>query len=302
MRKVPPLHALRAFEATARHASVTQAADELRVSHSAVSQQVRSLEDYFGQSLFHRNGRRVEPTEAAKALLDEVRTAFDRIAIAAEQFAVRNGSAAITVNATPSFAMRWLIPKSSAFQLANPAVNVVTEISLSDRIDHLTKSYDFVIRREPMKRADHVCVKLIEDHSTAVLSPQLWTSLKAKEPQDLKRAVLLHLKSRPEAWQRWFEISGSKISEPPPGPYYEHFFLSMQAAINGLGVAVGPLCLVEDDLAHGRLIAPFAEHILAGPGFYVLYPTTTMRSRSHRAFLDALKQAAKLTTVATDLT
>lgn len=298
MRKIPPLHALRAFEATARHASVTQAADELGVSHSAVSQQVRGLEDYFGQALFHRNGRRVEPTEAAKALLDEVRTAFDRIAIAAEQFAVRNGSAAITINATPSFAMRWLIPKSSAFQLANPTANVVVETSRSDEIDHLTKSYDFIIRRAPMKRADHICVKLIDDHSTAVLAPKLWATLKGAGPQELRRSVLLHLKSRPDAWQRWFEASGAKPAEPPPGPYYEHFFLSLQAAINGLGVAVGPLCLIEDDLAQGRLLTPFPEHILAGPGFHVLYPATTMRSRVHRAFLEALKQEAKSTEAA----
>lgn len=301
MRRIPPLHALRAFEAAARYASVTQAADELGVSHSAISQQVRSLEDYFGQALFHRNGRRVEPTEAARALLDEVRTAFDRIAIAADQFRVRNGSAAITVNATPSFAMRWLIPKSSTFQLANPAVNVVVETSLSDEIDHLTKSYDFIIRRAPMRRADHTCVKLLADHATALLAPKLASTLSFDRPEDMRRAVLLHLKSRPDAWQRWFEVSGVTLAEPPPGPYYEHFFLTLQAAINGLGIAVGPLALIEDDLAHDRLLAPFPQHLLTGPGFHVLYPQTTMRSRSHRAFLDALMHEAKLTETASGM-
>src|SRR5262245_56961163 len=163
MRKMPPLHALRAFEAAARHASVTQAAEELGVSHSAVSQQVRSLEEYFGQPLFHRNGRRVEPTEQARALLDDIRTAFDRIAVAAEQFNARNGNAVITVNTTPSFAMRWLIPRSSTFQIENPSVSVVVETSTSDGIDHLTKNYDFIFRRAPMERIDHRCRKVLDD-------------------------------------------------------------------------------------------------------------------------------------------
>ncbi|SDR45203.1 transcriptional regulator, LysR family [Rhizobiales bacterium GAS113] len=293
MRKLPSLNALRAFEAAARHESVTQAAEELGVSHSAVSQQVRSLEEHLGQMLFHRNGRRVEPTETARVLLEEVRSAFDRIAIAVGQFSARSGNATITVNATPSFAMRWLIPRSSAFQLENPTVSVVVETSASDAIDHLTKSYDFIFRRAPMHKTDHSCIKLLDDHSTAVMSPQLVSTMRCEAPDDLKQGVLLHLKSRPDAWRLWFEASGISTIDSPPGPYYEHFFLSLQAAISGLGIAVGPLCFVEDDLASNRLVAPFPEQILAGPGFHVLYPSIAMRSRHHRAFLDALLLAAR---------
>lgn len=293
MRKLPPLHALRAFEAAARYASVTQAAEELGVSHSAVSQQVRALEEYFGQTLFHRNGRRIEPTEAARMLLEEVRTAFDRISIAAEQFSARSGNRVITVNATPSFAMRWLIPRSSMFQIENPTVSVIVETSTSDGIEHLTKSYDFIFRRAPMSRKDHVCIKILDDHSTAVLSPRLAADMRLKEPEDIKRGVLLHLKSRPDAWLRWFALCGIAAAESPAGPYYEHFFLSLQAAVNGLGVAVGPLCLIEDDLANGRLTTPFPEHILSGAGFHVLYPSTALRGRYHRAFLDALSNEAR---------
>src|SRR5438874_8278739 len=112
MRKLPSLNALRAFEATARSASVTRAAADLGVSHSAVSQQIKTLEEYFGQTLFLRRGRRIQPTEEAQLLLEELRMAFDRIAIACDQFDMRSGKTTITVNATPSFAMRWLIPKS----------------------------------------------------------------------------------------------------------------------------------------------------------------------------------------------
>ncbi|RWJ60820.1 MAG: LysR family transcriptional regulator [Mesorhizobium sp.] len=293
MRKLPSLNALRAFEAAARHASVTRAADELGVSHTAVSQQVRKLEEHFGRALFHRKGRRVEPTDAARALLYEVRGAFDRIAVAAEQFDARNSNAIITVNATPSFAMRWLIPRSSTFQINNPSVRVVVETSASDSIEHLTKSYDFIFRRVPMERSDHNCQKVLDDHATAVLAPKLAQSMGPEKPWDLSRGILLHLKSRPDAWKHWFTVCGSYLTDTPPGPYYEHFFLSLQAAINGLGVAVGPLCLIEEDLANGRLVTPFKEYVLAGPGFHVLYPTARKRSRHHRTFLDALMNEAK---------
>lgn len=293
MPKLPPLNALRAFEAAARHASVTQAAEELGVSHTAVSQQIRKLEHHLGQALFYRHARRVEPTNAARTLEREVRAAFDRIAHAADEFDRHNGKTVIRVNATPSFAMRWLIPRSSKFQIENPAVSVEIETSASDGIDHLAKGYDFVFRRAPMERPEHGCLKILDDHSTAVLAPKLATSLDLKNPEDLRRSVLLHLKSRPDAWKQWFELCGHGSPDTPPGPYYEHFFLSLQATISGLGVAVGPLCLVEEDLAAGKLIAPFTKHILAGPGFHVLYPLAKMRGPHHRAFLDALVAAAR---------
>ena len=115
-----------------------------------------------------------------------------------------------------------------------------------------------------------------------------------RQPADLRRGVLLHLKSRPEAWKRWFEICGMPAADTP-GPYYEHFFLSLQAAINGLGIAVGPLCLIEDDIACGRLVTPFREHLLSGPGFHVLYSAAVVRGRHHQAFLDAVVAEADKT-------
>lgn len=291
MRKLPPLNALRAFEAAARHASVTQAATELGVSHSAISQQIKSLEEYFGQPLFLRQGRRVELTDGARALLEDVRAAFDRISIASDQFNSRNRAAVITINATPSFAMRWLIPRSSRFQIENPAVSVVVETSSSDDMEHLTKNYDFIFRRVPMDRLDHKCQKVVEDSSTALLAPAL--AQLYQSPRQLRQGVLLHLKSRPEAWRSWFDICGMELEEVPAGPYYEHFFLSLQAAINGLGIAVGPLCFVDDDLSNRRLVAPFSSYVLNGPGFHALYPVAAMRNRYHRAFLEALLDEGK---------
>ena len=288
MRQLPPLHALRAFEAAARHASVTQAAEELRVSHSAVSQHLRGLETYFGQPLFHREGRRVAPTAAALVLLEEIGSALDRIAFASQQFMQRNSGVSITVNATPSFAMRWLIPRSSNFQLANPLVNVIVETSPTDGIDNLSRNYNFIFRRAPMEKAGHVSQKILEDTSTAVLAPALAATIALERPKDLTKSVLLHMKSRPDAWWRWLRGCSVETPDVLPGPYYEHFFLSLQAAISGLGIAISPLCFVSEDLSAGRLVAPFPDQVLKGPGFHVLYQPALMRSRHHKTFLDAL--------------
>src|SRR5262249_44115374 len=145
------------------------------------------------------------------------------------------------------------------------------ETSLTDSIENLPRNYNFIFRRAPMEKAGHVCQKILEDTCTAVLAPSLASTMTLKHPEDLAKSVLLHMKSRPEAWRRWLQASSV---EPPvllPGPYYEHFFLSLQAAISGLGVAIAPLCFVTDDLSAGRLVAPFPDHLLKGPGFHVLY-------------------------------
>ncbi len=292
MRKLPPLHALRAFEATARHASVTVAATELSVSHSAVSQQIKQLEQYFGQSMFIRIGRRVTPTPAAEAFLSDVKEAFDRIATGADQFSLKSSEIHITINTTPSFAMRWLIPATSQFQQTHLATKLLISTSSSDGIDNLYEPYDFIVRRAPMEKSGYSCVKLLSDAMTPLLTPSLLGARPGLTVDDLKRFTLLHMKSRPDAWRRWLGNFGDIRSDVVPGPFFDHFFLSLQAAINSFGVALGPLCLVEQDLAEGRLIAPFRDKCLEGPGFHLLYRQSTIGNRHRQAFLDVLLEEA----------
>jgi LysR family glycine cleavage system transcriptional activator len=183
--------------------------------------------------------------------------------------------------------MRWLIPQTSSFQLANPSIELRLSTSPTDEIDQLGEPFDFIIRRDVMRRSDHSCGKIADDVSTALVSPMLLEKHSINAPRDLLAVPLLHLKSRPDAWKRWFGASGVVIGETVAGPYFDHFFLSLQAAINGLGAAVGPFALIQDDLASGRLVAPFPERTLVGPGFHVLY-RTAMKDRAGRLFLDWL--------------
>jgi LysR family glycine cleavage system transcriptional activator len=288
MRRLPPLRALKVFEAVARHMSVTGAADELCVSHSAVSQQVKVLEEYFGQPLFRRSGRGIVPTPEASAFLEDVRACLDRLAIASEQLTRRTVGRVLKINATPSFAMRWLIPQTSSFQLANPSIELRISTSATDEIDQLGEPYDFIVRRNVMSRSDHACQRIADDVSTVLASPALLDKYQIDDPRDLLAVPLLHLKSRPDAWKRWFRANDIAIGETIAGLYFDHFFLSLQAAINGLGAAIGPFALVQDDLESRRLIAPFPERTLVGPGFHVLYRTSTLKDRAGRLFLDWL--------------
>ena len=292
MRRLPPLNALRAFEAAARHSSVTAAAEELHVSHSAVSQQVMLLEQHFGQKLFERKGRRITPTPAAQAFLNDLRSAFDLIAVGSQQLAARSQGVRLSVNTTPSFALRWLIPKTSDFQLANPAIHVTVETSEKDGIDHLDQPYDVIIRRFPMERRGYGCFPLVDDISTVLASPAFLEQHPIKTVEDLRPLPLLHMKSRPEAWRRWFAQHGNRDSDVIAGPSLDHFCLTLQSAISGLGVALGPLCMVEEDLAANRLVAPLPDKTLRGPGFHMLVRENKTLARHREALAAALLGAA----------
>lgn len=285
MRRLPPLNALRAFEATARHSSVTAAAAELGVSHSAVSQQVKLLEDYFGQKLFDRPGRRVEPTPAAMALLEDVRAAFDRIALASTQLTRRGVRRVLTINAPPSFAMRWLIPRIAAFQRAHPNLELRVATSPADSAARLDGSDDLIVRPAEMFRAGFACKLLLQEKSTPVLHPQLRGAERLANPQQLANLVLLHTRCSPDAWRRWFSDHASPRSDTIDGPLFDDASFALQAALGGVGAALVPLVLAADDLAAGRLVAPFPERTVSGEGYYVLYREAAPHERGTRELL-----------------
>ena len=292
MRRLPPLTALRHFEAVARLSSITQAARELNISHSSVSQQIRTLEGYLGQQLFLRKGRTIRPTQAALRYLDEVSACLDRLAIASQDIAARGRQKGISLNATPSFALRWLIPKTSEFQLDNPSIDLKITTSASDDIHQLTEAYDFVFRRDAMEQRDHVCRRLLDDLQTPVLAPELLKEHRIKTPRDLAALPILHMRSRPDAWQSWFQLQGLDDLPAIDGPVFDHFFLSLQAAINGHGVAIGSRVLIEEDLAANKLAIPFPDRNIEGPGFHVLHRRDIADDPTGRRFLRWLEKTA----------
>jgi LysR family transcriptional regulator, glycine cleavage system transcriptional activator len=247
-RRLPPLNAVRAFEAAARHASFTRAAEELRVTHGAVSPQVQLLEAWLGVPLFERLNRRVVLTEAGGAYAAEIGAALDRIALATARQAERGRPRLLHVNALATFTLRWLIPRLSGFQVAHPAIEVRLTTS-NVPLAQVAEPFDVAIRGGPDSRPGHIARPFLSERRIPVCSPALLQRLPLEEPEQLRQHTLLHAATLPQVWPQWLRVAGVPDLQPQASVTLEHFYLTLQAALDGLGVAMGPERLIADDVA-----------------------------------------------------
>jgi LysR family transcriptional regulator, glycine cleavage system transcriptional activator len=266
--RLPPLNAIKAFEAAARLGSFTRAAEELGVTHGAVSRQIGLLEDWLGIALFRRTRRSAVPNAAGENLLAEAGPVLDRLAEAALR--LRSGASkadAIRVSALPTFAMRWLIPRLSQFQHDHPglALRIVTASTAAEQF-HM--DVDAVITG-PERQSGWVGRRFLGETRLPLLSPDLMANSPLRRPQDLTGHTLLHAATLPEAWPRWLAAAGVPDLKPLNEQVFEHFYFAIQAAIEGLGVVMGPLALVADELSEGRLLAPIEEPALRTRGYFI---------------------------------
>ncbi|MGV8995375.1 MAG: LysR substrate-binding domain-containing protein [Parvibaculaceae bacterium] len=265
----PPLGTLRAFEATARLGSVTAAADELCVTHGAVSRHIRTIEDWSGIALFERLGKRLKLTDQGRAYRDTLTPAFDAIATASARLKDASRQKRILIiNALPTLAMRWLLPRLGQFQARDASIELRLQTS-DEPVARMAKgAFHIAIRREMSPPKGFTAAPFLSESETPVCSPKLARALKLKTPADLVRATLLHADTRPAAWSRWFEAAGvGKLDLKSTQQRFDHFYLALQAASDGLGVALGPLPIIADDLASGRLIAPIKGPPLPSRGY-----------------------------------
>lgn len=277
MRPLPPLNALRAFEAAARLGSFSRAAEELGVTHGAISRHIHSLQAFLGTELFRPAGRNRVPTERAAAYLAEVSAALDRLAGATERMREPSAARMLRINTLATFSMRWLIPRLSSFQIAHPRVEVRLITSM-EPVERLSGDFDVVIRRNPMHRPGYTSRRFLVERNLPVAAPALLARFPLRAPRDLLGAPLLHCDSKPNAWLEWFRAAGLRASQiPPSGQRFENYFFTLEAAARGLGFAVGALPLIADDLASGRLVTPLAGPISVSEGYHVLYPANRRR-------------------------
>jgi LysR family glycine cleavage system transcriptional activator len=255
---LPSLNALRAFEAAGRLGSFKEAAAELHVTHGAISQQVRLLEAWLGASLFERHNRRVVLTSAARAYLAEIGPLFDQLAQATARYGVSaKVSRTLTVDAPATFTLRWLVPRLEKFRVRHPDVEVRIETS-NEPVERLKDAHDIVIRGGPDTFYGYTMRPFLEESRLPVCSPALLRRLPLRTPEDLRRHTLLHTSSLPRVWPDWLAQVGQSALTPAAVLTFDHFYLTLQAAVDGMGIAMGPTALVADDLAAGRLVAPFA--------------------------------------------
>ena len=290
-RRLPPLNALRAFEAAARLGSFKHAAAELHVSHGAVSRHVQVLEHWLGASMFRRLNRRVVLTDAGSAYLAEVSAAFDRIALATGHHMARGRTRLLRVSATATLTLRWLIPRLSSFQVSNPAIEVRLTTS-NEPVEALDEPFDLVIRRGSEEVAGYRIIWSLPEYRIPVCSPNLSSRLPLRCLLDLEKHTLLHSTSRPTVWSDWLKAADAPDLKLRHSLVFEHNYQTLQAALDGLGVAIASSALIDDDIAAGRLVMPFSEPKLPAEGYCAYLPKAKLNDPTVAAFCEWLQRIA----------
>lgn len=284
-RRLPSLNGLRAFEAAARYLSFTRAAEELNVTQAAVSHQVKTLEEQIGLPLFRRLNRALILTDEGQRLFPAVRGALDTLAEAVDRLHTRNVAGALTVSVLPSFAVKWLVPRMSQFQERHPGIDL--RITAADRlVDFVRDSVDVAVRFGagdwPGLRADFV----VDESVMPVCAPAVAARLQT--PADLARVTLLHEEMAPlprfPDWATWLEAAGASGVNHEKGPRFSHTHILLQAAIDGQGVALAQMLFAADDVAEGRLVAPFDLRLPTGYAYYVVCLAAAADRPKIRAF------------------
>ncbi|WP_118182529.1 transcriptional regulator GcvA [Paraburkholderia phosphatilytica] len=271
-RSLPSLNALRVFEAAGRLGSFKDAAAELHVTHGAVSQQVRLLEAWLGAPLFERHNRRVVLTPAARNYLAEIGPLFEQLSLATARYGSSAGVArTLSVNAIATFTLRWLVPRLAGFRAAHPDVEIRIDTS-NEPVEGLNERYDVIIRGGPDTFYGYAMRPFLTEERVPVCSPALLRTLPLRTPEDLRNHTLLHASSLPRLWADWLAKANVPSLMPATALTFDHFYLTLQAAIDGIGVAMGPTALVADDLAAGRLVAPFTGPRLPSRSYCTYVP------------------------------
>jgi LysR family transcriptional regulator, glycine cleavage system transcriptional activator len=291
-KRLPSLDLIRGFEAAARHLSFTKAATELHLTQSAVSRQVQALEQQIGQPLFQRQHRALLLTEAGQLLQQTATTMLADLSYTLERIAT-DRAPRVTVTTTVSFASLWLVPRLPAFRLAYPGVDV--HISADSSVVDLSRGrVDLAIRYCPPERAPPKAQRLFGEEVLPVCHPALLKDPQRplREPADLRHQVLLHFEDRAPRiailqWETWLEAMGLTELQPAGELRFSHYDQVIQAALEGHGVALGRLPMMERQLRRGLLVAPFERARISGRQssrayYVVLEPAAAQRPEVQR--------------------
>jgi LysR family glycine cleavage system transcriptional activator len=311
--RLPPLNALRVFEAAARHLSFKEAAAELHITQAAVSHQIKSLEEYLGVALFRRAGRGVQLTEAARAALPRLREGFEALAAAVETVRERGDEAELVITSPPVFTARWLMPRLADFAKKEPKIDVRV-VANSRMVDSGALDSPMIIGTLDL-RSDasgveihlgqgeypgHRSDRLFGVTMVLVASPELIEGdPPLRKPADLARHVLLHddameIVAHGNAWQKWLEAAGVGAEvDGSRGPHFSSNILSLEAASQKMGVALALRPLIDADVASGRLRTPFEFEVNPRSAYYLVCPEVIADRPAVQAFRSWLLKQAK---------
>ena len=294
--RLPPLNAVRAFEAAARRGSFVEAAADLNVTHWAIGKQVRLLEDWFGVPLFERRSRGVALTDEGAELLADVSVAFFRLSEATGKLrrpeVARRVSGVVRVNVQSSFALRWLFPRLTRFQEQFPNIDIRLSTT-SRKLRYIGSAFDIGVRSAPEKGAGLRSEPLMTDRRRPACSPELLRKRPVETVHDLRHHTILHSATTRSSWSHWLSVAGAADLKGLRQLELEHVYLQLQAAVDGLGVALASMPLIEGDIAAGRLVCPIAAPEWNAGSYELVLNEDRAENPAVRAFRDWIVGAAR---------
>lgn len=290
---LPPVADLLAFEAAARHHSISRAADELHLTQSAVSRQIRQLEEQLGVALFHRVRQRIVLTDVGRIYEADVRAALQQMSAATQKvMASAGGGGLLNLAVLPTLGTRWLIPRLGGFVALHPEVTV-NFAARSEPFDFAQEPFDAAIHFGAPHWAGAACEYLMHEAVVPVCSPAFAERHAIRSPDDLAAVVLLQQSTRPMQWAEWFEQAGVAGAPALRGPRFEQFSMIAQAAVSGLGAALLPSFLVEAEIAAGTLTVLFPQALTSSDAYYLVYAESRAQAPLLRAFRDWIVAEAR---------
>lgn len=294
-RRLPNLAALRAFEAAARHGNFSRAAEEIHVTHGAISHQVRALEEEMGVALFARRGKRVAITPEGERFAITLRKALSDIAAAAAALQAEAKQTRLTVTALPSFAARWLSPRLGRFIEQHPDMEVMLQSS-SQLTDFVRESVDIGIRFGRGNYPGLAVEKIMDDYYYPVVSPCFNRGKLPRTPHKLMQHPLLRCEMEP--WTPWFRAAGLDFLEPSGGLVFQDSSMLVRAAVEGHGIALARHVLAASDVESGKLVRLFDIEVKCPQSYYLVCPPDALRKPQVLAFRNwLLKEMGKLETL-----
>lgn len=283
---LPPVSDLLAFEAAARHTSMSRAAEELHRTQSAVSRQIRQLELQLGMALFHRVRQRVVLSDVGRVYAADVRVVLQQLSAATQKaMSWSDGAGLLNLAVLPTLGARWLIPRLGDFAARYPDVTV-NIAARSEPFDFSQVPLDAAIHFGAPHWAGAVCEFLMHEQVVPLCSPGYRARHSITQVQDLSGVVLLQQTTRPTQWADWLEQLGADAVHALRGPRFEQFAMIAQAAVCGLGAALLPRFLVETEIASGALVELFPQALTSTDAYYLVYPESRAQASLVRAFRD----------------
>ena len=291
LRRLPPLNALKAFEAAARSESFTRAAEELSVTQGAVSHQVKALEAILGVKLFNRERQRLVITEAGREYLAVVRDALDRIAVGTERLVQRQTSGSLTVSTSPDFAAKWLVHRLGRFSALHPEIDLRVSATMH-HVDFAREDVDLAVRHGNGDWSGLDVVPLCTEKLFPVCAPRLVSGRnRIAKAADVLKFPLLRLDNT--AWPRWFEAAGV-TKGVAQGPIFNRASMLIDAAVDGQGIALARTALAAWDLTNGRLMIPVDVSLKMSNSYWIVCPKATTALPKNKMFREwLLKEAAE---------